>query len=68
MKYRYKAADGRPRDETVEDTWQRVAKAIAKAEPKQRRASVVDHAGDTARVRLRPGSSAVGPSTGRASG
>ncbi len=39
MKYRFKATDGTPRDKTVEDTWQRVAKAISKAEPKQRRAA-----------------------------
>ena len=32
MKYRLKRADGRPVDRTVEDTWHRVAKALAKPE------------------------------------
>jgi ribonucleoside-diphosphate reductase alpha chain len=38
MKYRLKAADGSPLDRTIEDTWARVAKAVAKAEPKRSRA------------------------------
>ena len=32
MKYRFKREDGTPVDRTVEDTWQRVAKAVAQAE------------------------------------
>lgn len=38
MKYRLKAADGSAVDHTVEDTWQRVARAAAAAEPKPVRA------------------------------
>lgn len=36
MKYRFKAADGTPVDETVEDTWHRIAKSLAvvEADPK----------------------------------
>ncbi|MFA5538150.1 MAG: adenosylcobalamin-dependent ribonucleoside-diphosphate reductase [Gemmobacter sp.] len=33
MKYRLKAADGTPVDRTVEDSWRRVARALAAAEP-----------------------------------
>ena len=32
MKYRLKGADGHPVDKSVEDTWRRVAKALAKRE------------------------------------
>ena len=32
MKYRFKTADGRPIDETVEDSWRRVARALAAVE------------------------------------
>ena len=32
MKYRFKAADGTPIDQTVEQTWQRIAKALAAVE------------------------------------
>jgi ribonucleoside-diphosphate reductase alpha chain len=32
MKYRFKQADGTPIDQTVEDTWQRIAKALAVVE------------------------------------
>ena len=32
MKYRFKDADGTPRDETVEDTWSRIAGALAVVE------------------------------------
>lgn len=32
MKYRLKAHDGTPKDETVEDTWWRIARALAEAE------------------------------------
>ncbi|MEL6913984.1 MAG: adenosylcobalamin-dependent ribonucleoside-diphosphate reductase [Pseudomonadota bacterium] len=41
MKYRLKDADGTPRDETVEDTWARVAKALAsvEAEPERHEAA-----------------------------
>ena len=37
MKYRLKGADGSPLDATVADTWARVAKAVAAAEPKRER-------------------------------
>src|SRR5262245_13824865 len=37
MKYRLKAADGAPRERTLADTWARVARAAAKAEPKATR-------------------------------
>ncbi|MGI9483921.1 MAG: adenosylcobalamin-dependent ribonucleoside-diphosphate reductase [Hyphomicrobiales bacterium] len=33
MKYRFKRPDGTPVDETVEQSWQRVAKAVAAVEP-----------------------------------
>jgi ribonucleoside-diphosphate reductase alpha chain len=36
-KYRLKGEDGSPRDRTIEDTWRRVARAVAAAEPKQLR-------------------------------
>jgi ribonucleoside-diphosphate reductase alpha chain len=32
MKYRFKAADGAPVDQTINDTWQRIASALAQAE------------------------------------
>ena len=32
MKYRLKAADGTPEDRTVEDTWRRIARALARVE------------------------------------
>ncbi|MGB1236195.1 MAG: ribonucleotide reductase N-terminal alpha domain-containing protein, partial [Planktomarina sp.] len=34
MKYRLKDADGTPVDETVEDTWGRIAKDLARVEKK----------------------------------
>ncbi len=34
MKYRFKQQDGTPVDQTIEDTWQRVATALAQAEKK----------------------------------
>ncbi len=34
MKYRFKTADGEPLDLSVQDSWRRVAKALAKAEAK----------------------------------
>ena len=37
MKYRLKAADGSPLDRTMADTWARVARAAAAAEPKRGR-------------------------------
>ncbi len=36
MKYRFKSADGTPIDETVDDTWRRVAKALAQPEAAHR--------------------------------
>jgi ribonucleoside-diphosphate reductase alpha chain len=33
MKYRFKAPDGTPLDKSIEDSWQRVAGALAEAEP-----------------------------------
>ena len=38
MKYRLTAADGSPVDRVLADTWERVAKAVAEAEPKRGRA------------------------------
>ena len=37
-KYRFKEIDGTPIDETVQDTWKRVADHLAQAEPKAKRA------------------------------
>jgi len=34
MKYRFKDADGTPIDQTVEDTWRRIARALAEVEEK----------------------------------
>ena len=34
MKYRFKDADGTPIDQTVEDTWRRIARALAEVEKK----------------------------------
>ncbi|MDW3183057.1 adenosylcobalamin-dependent ribonucleoside-diphosphate reductase [Roseobacter sp.] len=34
MKYRFKAADGTPKDVTIEDTWRRIAKDLARVERK----------------------------------
>jgi ribonucleoside-diphosphate reductase alpha chain len=36
MKYRFRSADGAALDATVEDTWRRVARALAAVEPKDR--------------------------------
>ena len=33
MKYRLKNAEGQPVDKTIEDSWRRVAQAVAEAEP-----------------------------------
>src|SRR6185369_11972480 len=41
MKYRLKGPDGAPVDKTIEDTWRRVAEALADAEPESRRAEMV---------------------------
>lgn len=35
MKYRLKKADGTPLDQTVEDTWRRIARSLAASEPAQ---------------------------------
>src|SRR3954468_11889759 len=40
MKYRLKGQDGAPVDKTIEDTWRRVADALAEAEPESRRAEM----------------------------
>lgn len=42
MKYRLKQADGTPLDNTVEDSWRRIANAIAEAEPENQRAAWSD--------------------------
>ena len=44
MKYRFKQADGTPIDQTVEDTWQRIASALASVEiePAQWEAAFLD--------------------------
>jgi len=34
MKYRFKDADGTPKDKTVQDTWRRIARDLARAEDK----------------------------------
>ena len=34
MKYRFKGADGTPKDVTVEDTWRRIARDLAQVESK----------------------------------
>jgi ribonucleoside-diphosphate reductase alpha chain len=41
MKYRLKGPDGAPVDKTIEDTWQRVAEALAEAEPESKRPEIV---------------------------
>jgi ribonucleoside-diphosphate reductase alpha chain len=38
MKYRFKRPDGTPVDETVEDTWRRVARTLAEVEAPGERA------------------------------
>jgi ribonucleoside-diphosphate reductase alpha chain len=38
MKYRLKTPEGVPVDRTVEDSWRRVARALAAPEPEDRRA------------------------------
>ncbi|MEJ2022536.1 MAG: adenosylcobalamin-dependent ribonucleoside-diphosphate reductase [Maritimibacter sp.] len=35
MKYRFKEADGTPIDKSVEDSWRRIARALAESEPKR---------------------------------
>lgn len=40
MKYRFKQTDGTVIDTTVEDTWNRIAAALAEAEPAKKRADV----------------------------
>jgi ribonucleoside-diphosphate reductase alpha chain len=40
MKYRLKGQDGAPVDKTIEDSWRRVAEALAEAEPESRRAEM----------------------------
>ena len=42
MKYRLKTPEGAPLDQTVEDTWRRVARALAAAEPEDQRAEWED--------------------------
>ena len=37
MKYRLKSADGDPVDATIEDTWTRIARSVAEAEPEETR-------------------------------
>ncbi|MBI1777408.1 MAG: adenosylcobalamin-dependent ribonucleoside-diphosphate reductase [Proteobacteria bacterium] len=38
MKYRFKSADGQPVDKTIDETWRRVASAVAEAEKPEDRA------------------------------
>src|SRR5262249_17893903 len=45
MKYRLSGADGSPLDATIADTWARVAKAVAAAEPKGTRKLWADRFG-----------------------
>ena len=42
MKYRLKTLDGQPVDKTIEDSWRRVAEAVAEAEPEAQRAAWAD--------------------------
>ncbi len=42
MKYRLKTLDGQPVDKTIEDSWRRVAEAVAEAEPEAKRAAWAD--------------------------
>jgi ribonucleoside-diphosphate reductase alpha chain len=42
MKYRLKGSDGAPVDKTIEDTWHRVAAALAEAEAPEQRAAVTE--------------------------
>ena len=42
MKYRLKTLDGQPVDKTIEDSWRRVAEAVAEAEPEAKRAARAD--------------------------
>ncbi len=42
MKYRLKALDGTPVDKTIEDSWRRVAEAVAEAETPESRAAWAD--------------------------
>ena len=41
-KYRFKTPDGEPVDKTVEDTWRRIARDLAKVEPGNMRAQMED--------------------------
>jgi ribonucleoside-diphosphate reductase alpha chain len=42
MKYRFKSADGATHDKTVDDSWRRIATALAAAEPEPERAEWAD--------------------------
>src|ERR1700719_5299425 len=42
MKYRLKTLDGQPVDKTIEDSWRRVAEAVAEAEPEAQRQAWAD--------------------------
>ncbi len=68
MKYRLKTPDGTPVDRAVEDTWARVAMAMAEAEvPEQRRDWALTFAGALAGHRFLPaGRILAGAGTGRA--
>src|SRR6516225_2382126 len=68
MKYRLKAADGSPLDVTVSDTWARVAKAVAAAEPNRQRKLWADRFADALAdfAFLPAGRILAGAGTGRA--
>src|ERR1700742_5005839 len=42
MKYRLKGPDGAPVDKTIEDSWRRVAAALAEAEAREQRAALTE--------------------------
>ena len=69
MKYRLKAADGSALDHTIADTWARVAKAAAAAEPKRARGALGQGRSPTAMADfafLPAGRILAGAGTGRA--
>ncbi len=66
MKYRLKAPDGTPVDRSLEETWARVALALAAAEPADRAAHAHDFAAALAGHRFLPaGRILAGAGTGR---
>ena len=54
MKYRLKAQDGAPIDQSVEDTWRRIARALAGSTPRSRISGICLRAGSS-RAQVRGG-------------